>query len=206
MTHPHARILIFAKAPVPGACKTRLAAGVGAPRAARVYHSMLAAVTAGAAEAELAPVSLWCTPGTGHAAFHRLRARYNVALRRQPSGELGRRMHGALASALRGAQYAVLVGSDCPFLAPSHLETALAHLRAGDDAVFAPTRDGGYALVGMRRPEPRLFRGLHWSTPGVMPGTRRRLRRLEWTWSELATVSDVDERGDFVRARRAGLL
>lgn len=200
------RIVVFAKAPVPGRCKTRLAAGLGARRAAAVYRSLLARTVAEAVAAEAAPVELWCAPDARHPFFRALRRDYGVVLRRQPRGDLGRRMHGAFRAVLSGAPDAVMVGGDCPVLSGEYLRAALAALRNGADAVFGPAEDGGYALVGLREAHARLFRGVHWGGPRVMAQTRRRVAALGLRAVYLPTVWDVDMAADFRRARRLGLV
>lgn len=204
--HPAGRILIFAKAPVAGACKTRLAAAIGDGRAADVYRRLLANSVATAVDSRLAPVSLYCAPDSSHPFFHALRRRWRIRLHRQAGGDLGRRMHRAFVTALRDADYAVIIGADSPVLTAEHLDDALAVLHDGEDAVFAPTRDGGYALVGLRRPHYRLFQGVAWSRPTVMRQTRRRLARLGLDWSRLPTLWDIDERADYLQARRQRLI
>ena len=64
-----------------------------------------------------------------------------------------------------------------------------------------PAEDGGYALIGMRAPEPALFSDMRWSTPDVMAETRRRLRRRGLTWQEPVTLWDVDVPEDLERLR-----
>ncbi|MES1944923.1 hypothetical protein PC39_12431 [Salinisphaera sp. PC39] len=206
MHHPDSRILIFAKAPVPGRCKTRLAAGLGPRRAAAVYRRLLRATVAEAARSRAAPVELWCSPDSRHPCFASLRRDHAVVLRRQPGGDLGRRMHSALASALTRSRAALVIGGDCPVLAGGHLHAALGMLAEGTDAVFAPAEDGGYALVGLRAPAPALFRDVAWGGPRVMTQTRRRLDALDLRAGYLEPVWDVDTPADFRRARRAGLI
>ena len=57
---------------------------------------------------------------------------------------------------------------------PAHLRMAADVLRSGGDAVVCPAEDGGYVLIGMRKPLPALFAGMTWSTDEVMAETRRR--------------------------------
>lgn len=206
MQHPDSRILVFAKAPVPGRCKSRLAADVGEWRAAAAYRSLLARTVAVIVAAELAPVALWCSPDTRHPFFKALRRDYGVTLRSQPDGDLGRRMHGAFERTLRGARAAVLVGGDSPVLSAGHLHSALTVLEDWADAMFAPTEDGGYALVGLRRPRAGLFRGIEWGGPRVMAQTERRVAELDLRAGHLPRLWDVDTAADYRRARRLGLV
>jgi glycosyltransferase A (GT-A) superfamily protein (DUF2064 family) len=100
---------------------------------------------------------------------------------------------------------AMVIGTDCPALAPAHLCVAADVLRAGDDAVVIPVEDGGYALIGLRRPQPALFRDMRWSAPNVMSETRQRLAALGLTWQEPITLWDVDVPDDLERLREIGL-
>jgi glycosyltransferase A (GT-A) superfamily protein (DUF2064 family) len=65
--------------------------------------------------------------------------------------------------------------------------------------VFVPALDGGYALVGLRRADPRWFHGMAWSHPGVMADTRARLRAAGMRWHELPPVADIDEPADLAQ-------
>jgi len=69
------------------------------------------------------------------------------------------------------------------------------------DAVLIPAEDGGYVLIGFRKPVPEVFNGIEWSTPQVLEQTRERLRAAGLRWSELATLWDVDEPADWLRWR-----
>jgi hypothetical protein len=196
------RIIIFAKAPVPGRCKSRLAVGLGARRAAAVYCSLLARTVAEAVAADVAPVAVWCSPDTRHPFFTRLRREYGVTLHCQPRGDLGRRMHGAFRAALSEAPGAVMIGGDCPVLSGAHLRAALAALDDGAAAVFAPAEDGGYALAGLREPHAGLFRGMPWGGPRVMAQTRRRAAALGLRVVYLPMLWDVDTMADYRRMIR----
>ena len=118
---------------------------------------------------------------------------YAAPLRPQVGEDLGARMHEALQAAVLEHGAALLIGSDCPALDAARLRAAACALEDGTPAVFVPAVDGGYVLVGCSRPPPRsLFDGLPWGTPGVMAGTRARLRAAGWRWRELAPLRDVD--------------
>ncbi|MGH8442372.1 MAG: TIGR04282 family arsenosugar biosynthesis glycosyltransferase, partial [Nevskiaceae bacterium] len=192
-------------APEPGRCKTRLIPALG-PHGAAALHRRLVRRTLIAAAAAGHEVELWCTPHTAHGFFAACRREFGVRLRRQPAGDLGRRMALALARALReGADAAVLAGSDCPDFTPIDFAGALAALDA-HDCVLQPSRDGGYVLIGARRLERRALAGIAWSSARELAQTRRRLAALDFGWRELRTLEDVDTPADYRRARRAGLL
>ncbi len=195
-------IAVFARAPVAGACKTRLIPALGADGAAALHARMTERTIACARDAAVGPVSLWCAPDTAHPAFQRFT---DISLHPQTGDGLGARMLAAFAAQAPGAPL-LLIGTDCPALAAGHLRACADGLRDGDDAVFLPTEDGGYVLIGLRAPQPDLFSDMPWSTDRVMPLTRQRLQRLGLRWREPATLWDVDTPDDLVRLRAAGLM
>ena len=93
----------------------------------------------------------------------------------------------------------LLIGTDCPALHTGHLHEAANLLHSGHDAVFIPAEDGGYVLVGLRRPQPYLFERIDWGSESVMAHTRERLTRLGLRWAEPATLWDVDRPADLAR-------
>lgn len=199
---PTARLLIFAKAPVPGRVKTRLAGRLGTRGAAELYKKLLRRTLAIARAARLCPVELWCAPDGRHGFFTACRREYGVRLRRQCGGDLGRRMNQALNRTLTVHRFAVLIGGDCVSLGAAELHAAFSRLATGRDAVLGPARDGGYLLVGLRQPRPALFRGIAWGMPAVLAATRRRLRWSGVDWAELSPGWDVDTPADLRRLRR----
>jgi hypothetical protein len=124
----------------------------------------------------------------------------------QHGADLGARMAHAFAATLQHATHAICIGADCPALTAQHLQEAAAALRAGDDAVFVPAEDGGYALIGLSRNLPQLFADMAWGGSTVMAQTRVRLREAGLRWRELATLWDVDRPEDYHRLQQSGLL
>ena len=206
MRYSDGRILVFARAPVAGHCKTRLIPTLGARGAATLQRRLIEKTLETAVASGLARVELWCAPDSSHRFLQRCRAHYGVRLRRQSPGNLGRRMSEALRRSLRDARHVVLVGTDCPALSTADLARAFERLRNGSSLVIQPAEDGGYVLVGASSAEPRLFRGIRWGSNRVMPATRRRLARLTVPWSELPMLWDLDRRTDLRRAEREGLI
>jgi rSAM/selenodomain-associated transferase 1 len=195
-------IAVLAKAPQPGLVKTRLIAALGSERAAELQARLITRTIATARAAATGPVVLWTAPDERHPLFQAVRAEGSMTLARQPEGDLGARMLAGLADA---AGPALVIGTDCPALEPAHLRDAADRLRDGLDVVVIPVEDGGYALIGARRPEPVLFGDMPWSTPEVMALTRGRLMRRGLAWREPARLWDVDRPDDLDRLARAGL-
>ncbi len=195
------RLLLFAKPPLAGRVKTRLAARLGAIQAAAVHRLLLDHALATACAAPWA-AELWCAPPVAHPYFQTCHRRLGLPLRRQRGLDLGRRMDHALRETLRRYRPVLLMGSDCPMLETRHLCQALAVLEGGRDAVLIPAEDGGYVLLGLRRPAPRLFSDMPWGEAGVLALTRRRLRQSGLTWGELPPLFDVDRPDDLERLLR----
>lgn len=190
-----AAVIVFAKAPVAGLAKTRLVPALGPEGAAALAARMLRHALAQAVEAGVGPVELCGAPDGQHPALVSAAAACGVPLTAQGGGDLGLRMHGALARALMQHGRALVIGTDAPSLDASMLRDAAARLH-DHDAVFVPALDGGYALVGLRRADPRVFTGIAWSTASVMEATRQRLRDAGLRWAELPPVADIDEPQD----------
>lgn len=188
-------LIVFAKAPVPGYAKTRLARVLGDEAAARLAARMLAETLLRATEAGIGPVELCCAPDDAHPAFRQAASEHGIHLTLQGNGDLGARMHRALSRSLEKHRCALLIGTDAPGLGPVQLREA-ARLLDSQPAVFAPAADGGYVLVGLSQPMPDLFDGIAWSTEHVMAQTRARLKRLGFECAELDTLADVDEPED----------
>ncbi len=199
MRYPNAHILVFAKAPVAGEVKSRLAASIGQEQAAQIYSCMLQRTVMLVARAGLAPTSLVVSPDTTHPLFSIMEERFGLELQQQEGADLGERMHNALEDALGKAEYALLIGTDCPMLDEGYLEDALSRLDGGADVVIGPAEDGGYMLIGVRRVEPLLFSEISWSKPGVMATTRERCSEAGLTLQELEQRYDIDTYDDLLR-------
>jgi uncharacterized protein len=191
-TSPGGTLIVFAREPVPGQVKTRLIPALGAQGAARLYRHLLGIALRAGAATPCARRQLWCTgmPAAGGECAW-LAATHGFTWHPQPAGDLGARMATALAEALAATDRAVLIGSDCPDYGPDYLNAAFAALD-DHDAVLGPAADGGYVLIGLRRPAPEIFAGIHWSSPSVLEATRTALQRTGLTWAELPTRCDLD--------------
>jgi rSAM/selenodomain-associated transferase 2/rSAM/selenodomain-associated transferase 1 len=202
-----ATIAIFAKAPVPGLAKTRLIPHLGgnhagAVRAARLQRQFIGQSLHSAVQSKLGEVSLWCAPDPTHRRFRSLARHAQLSCYAQSSGDLGQRMGDCARQhfAAPDAPPLIIIGTDCPVLSPGHLQAAARALLTHDACVI-PAEDGGYVLIGMRRPIPAIFEQIDWSTERVMPQTREQLQRAQASWIELPTLWDVDEHTDLQRLK-----
>lgn len=204
MRYPNGRLIVFAKAPVPGAVKTRLIPALGADGAAALAGRLIARTLDMSRRCAAAPLELHVDPDSSHPFFRSLAEA--PPLFAQQGADLGERMHHALTDALRTADFAVLIGTDCPGMDCNYLQQACAALAGGRDAVLGPAEDGGYVLIGVRRPEPALFAGVEWGSDQVLAQTRTRIAALGWKLFELPTLWDLDRPEDLARPDAPALL
>lgn len=190
-------VLIFAKAPVPGEVKTRLAAAIGAERAAALYARLARRTLEIALAANVGSVVLCCAPDCSHPFFQNLANELGITLEPQRGADLGERMYAAMELAMHRAQASLVIGTDCPFIDAGYLRTGAAVLGEGDvPVVIGPANDGGYVLIGASRLSSRLFENLPWGADRVLSLTRQRLQALGWGWRELPSLTDIDRPQD----------
>ena len=193
------RICIFAKAPVPGAVKTRLIPALGAGGAARLAHQMLVATIVQATAAGLSPSELCASPSPDDPSWRAFLPPPPVRHADQGEGDLGRRLARAVLRVTGAGENILLIGTDCPALDHRKLRAAAQALETAD-AVIHPTLDGGYALLGLRRFHASIFENIAWSGPEVAGDTISRIEQLGWSLTIGTTLQDIDEPGDLALA------
>lgn len=195
---------VFAKAPVPGRVKTRLAADIGDRRATEIYRGLgrrtvdalrggdyrLVVFGTPADSASLESIGAWLGPE-------------GTEIHPQPEGDLGHRLATAVDGALRRAEAIVIVGTDIPGIDRKTVSEAFSLLRE-HDVVLGPATDGGYYLVGLTRSCPDLFAGIDWSTSRVLDQTLDRIATKGLTVAFTEAKSDVDTVEDLSDAVGAG--
>jgi uncharacterized protein len=192
-------IAILAKAPIPGAVKTRLIPTIGAHAAAVLQERLTERAIATALAADVGPVTLWCSPDATHSTFLKLVMQQRIILKRQPEGDLGARM---LAATAAGNGPVLVIGTDCPALTELHLRGAANALREGNDVVIIPAEDGGYVLIGTRTPQPAIFADIAWGTNTVLADTRTRVIEQRLMLTEQPPLWDVDTEAEYARLER----
>lgn len=199
------RVLVFARAPVAGRCKTRLIPRYGAIGAMRLHRRLVERALSLALDAGIGEVELWTTPSPAHPYFATLRRAQGLRLRRQCPGDLGRKMSHALACALReGAAGAVLIGTDAANLSATDLRNAAQALTAGADIAIQPASDGGFVLIAARTNPGSRLQGVAWSSGMELRQTCARLRALRI--ARLETRRDIDRPRDVRCAKFRGEL
>jgi rSAM/selenodomain-associated transferase 1 len=196
-------LLVFAREPVLGRVKTRLAADIGPEAALAVYRELLG-ITAAAVAAAQVPATVWLAEAPAPLADPaRPRPEWpGLPWRVQPPAEsLGARMGHAFGQAFAaGGTRIAIIGTDCPGLTSKLLQAAFAAL-AAHDVVVGPAADGGYYLLGLREMQPVLFANKNWSTATVLPDTLADAARLGLRVAQLPVLHDVDSGRDLATWR-----
>ena len=193
------RIVIFAKAPVPGKAKTRLIPALGPIGAARLAHRMLLRTIEEAEAAGLSIPELCTTPHPYDPEWRPFLPDAQIRCTDQGDGGLGDRLARAAKRVTLLGEHVLLIGTDCPEL-DRHRLRAAAEMLASHDAVIHPAADGGYALLGLAKCDPAIFQGIAWSTPSVAADTISRIEALGWSLHIGDTLRDVDEPQDLEHA------
>ncbi|CAM3840371.1 2-phospho-L-lactate guanylyltransferase [Vibrio aerogenes CECT 7868] len=189
------RIILVAKAPLPGLAKTRLAPALGKDGAAKLALKLLQHSVNEAVAADTGPVELYVSPSVADPVWDGLNVPGCVQWSQQPDGDLGERL-AAVAQRVTGQQEAVLLmGTDCPGLTASVLRDAALAL-TDDDACLVPVSDGGYALLGLKQYLPSVFTDMPWSTSQVAELTIQRILAAGRSLKILPELHDIDEPAD----------
>ena len=199
---PHAALVIFAKAPIPGQVKTRLCPPLTPDEAATLHGSfvldMLERTTLAVAKLQL-PFHryLACAPSSELVFFKIMEERQGIHLLDQAGEDLGQRMHRTSVDVFaKGYKQVIIVGTDVPTLPLSVYQEALAILGRSDVAL-GPALDGGYYLIGLTQPAEQLFTGVPWSTDQVLAVTQQQAKtlglsvELTTAWRDVDTIADL---------------
>ena len=163
-------LYVVAKQPAAGQTKTRLCPPLQGEEAADLYAAFLADTLAIMRCVPQVRRGIAYLPEGGDAYFRALAPDMELVL--QQGNSLGERLDHLITQALAdGAAQVVVMDSDSPTLPPHYVAQAYALLDGDADAVFGPCHDGGYYLVGMKRPLPALLREVQMSTPKVLADT-----------------------------------
>ena len=191
-------LIIFAREPVPGRVKTRLAASIGERAAAELYETMLQDVLkASQLLSDVKTVVFW---DCEEESLPLLAERYRCHSRRQSQGDLGGRMQTAFEELFaEGFEACCIIGSDAPDLPVASIADAFDALATRQaDVVYGPSSDGGYYLLGLRRIIPPLFLDIAWGTPRVLQQSLAAAERvgaqvvLLPEWYDIDTLEDLN--------------
>ncbi len=201
--------MLYARLPRRGDVKTRMVPWMTDMEALDLHRALLEdslhllrdASSLSGAEPIFAPSETW---GPELLAREPTLARLVEGIRQLPQSgsDLGERLLGTFeALSESGTPAAVIFGSDSPTLPPGRFVEAFAHLRRGDGIVLGPAEDGGFYLIGARRPPRRIFTGVRWGGATVLADTIEGLRGAGIAPALLGPWYDVDRPEDLPRLR-----
>jgi uncharacterized protein len=193
----HQSLLVVAKRPAAGQTKTRLCPPLTAAAAAALYECFLRDTLDVMRRVPDVTRGIGYLPDDARHYFQALAP--DMALTPQRGADLGERLDHLLTDALAAsARQAVVMDSDSPTLPATYIVQAFAALDGEADVVLGPCDDGGYYLIGLKRPHPRLLRDIQMSTPYVVRDTLALAEQLGLrvallpTWYDVDTVAELD--------------
>lgn len=188
------RIIVFVKNAVAGKVKTRLAKTIGDEEALNVYLQLLNITKKEVKKVSFTEKEVWYAWSV---AENDLWDDLAFKKRVQIDGDLGEKMKDAFQKSFQEEkEKIVLIGSDCPTLTSEILEKAFEELST-HDAVFGPSKDGGYYLIGMKGFHPELLEGIAWSTEEVLNQTKQQAEKNEISIALLPVLNDIDNEDDW---------
>lgn len=191
-------LIVVAKQPAPGLTKTRLSPPLSPEQASALYECFLHDTLEQMRRVEKVQRVIAYLPSEAEEHFHNLAPDFQLTP--QVGDDLGVRLDNALTLYLsRGCERVVIMDSDSPTLPPVYLSEAFAVLQDGADVTLGPCDDGGYYLIGINKPAPRLLREVRMSTSTVAADTIALAKEEGLRLSLLPTWYDVDDADSLFR-------
>jgi rSAM/selenodomain-associated transferase 1 len=195
---PKLLLVVVAKAPVAGQVKTRLHSELTPAEATALYRCFIQDRITEIGQLKTIDLAISFTPADSKNYFTSFTAN-GFHLFAQRGKDLGQRLSNIFVDKLAAGYDAVsIIDSDTPDLPHSIVQQSFQILATDrTDAVFGPCDDGGYYLVGLRRPHPQLFQQIPWSTDRVLPQTLEMANTLGLQtkflppWNDLDTFQDL---------------
>ncbi len=204
-------LAIMAKQPIVGQTKTRLCPPLTPTQAAALYEALLRDTVELVAGLDGIQLAIAVTPPEAMDYFRRISPAGAILLP-VAGADIGDCLNQVLSRLLAdGAPQALACNSDGPTLPSAYLRQAVV-LLDDNDVVLGPSEDGGYYLIGLKRPCPELFQGIAWSTGRVLAQTLERAEALGLSvaltppWYDVDTASDLDRLRDELDALPAEAL
>jgi hypothetical protein len=199
-----AACVLMAKVPLAGRVKTRLLSCLEPEAAASLYACFLLDMV-GCLESALPGLTrvAYTPPGRADELGRLLPA--DIPTLAQRGSHLGERLHNLFVQLLEdeGLEEVIALNSDSPTLPASLVEEALDELRKPSvDGVLGPAEDGGYYLIGLKKPCKHIFSDIPWSSSWVLAATLERIEESRLNFTILKSWFDVDDREDLMRLWR----
>ena len=189
-------LVIMAKAPRPGAVKTRLAACLPSTAITGLYRCLLEDTVALAQSLDGVETAMM-SPASDVEALSRMGGD-GVRVVAQTGEGLGAALKSVFAHFATAGRRIIAFNSDSPHLPASVLRTAFDALRSCD-LVIGPTHDGGYYLVGATASHPGLFVASAMGTSNALEALLARARALTLSVCFTDPFYDIDIPADLSR-------
>lgn len=185
-------LIVFVKAPIKGKVKTRLSPYLSDEEILRLYKSFLTMITERCSRLRGADRFLGCTPTENDDFLLSLADKYGYGCFKQRGRSLGQRIINAFKEYFnKGYKKVVIIGSDSPTIPLEYIRDAF-NLLNRREFILGPCNDGGYYIVGARRPYEDIFKGIPWDTSDVLNKTLDRLNSRGIDYFLLPFWYDVD--------------
>jgi uncharacterized protein len=195
-------LAVMTKAPQAGRVKTRLVPPLTLEEAAELNKCFLrdtaaaisSACSGGLRRANAAKAVAVYTPVGAEAAYTDILPD-DFRLLPQRGDKFGERLYLAVEDLFKcGFDSVCLIDSDSPTVSAENFAEAVALLSAREDpVVLGPSDDGGYYLIGVKKPHRHLFEQIDWSTERVLNQTIQRAAEIRLEVKLLPTGYDVDD-------------
>lgn len=190
-------LVIMAKAPRPGAVKTRLVASLSPEAVTDFYRCLLDDTLTLALSLGDVEVAIMC-PDCDVIELSQL-ASNKASVVAQAGEGLAAGLTSVFARFADDRQRRIIAfNSDSPHLPRTVLEDAFETL-AAKDVVVGPTHDGGYYLVGAKASHPTLFGNDGMSTSSALDRLRARAQALNLSVGFSESFYDIDIAEDLTR-------
>ena len=187
-------LIIFAKNPIPGRVKTRIAVESSPEIACKIYREIMEYTFDTMKDLNVDKYIYWdeipnlnISPSMNY--FHH---------KLQSKGDLGERIKNSLVENFKIYRHIILIGSDCPYLKLEDVELSFFKLKSKNSLVIGPCYDGGYYLIGMSEYREELFTNIPWSTETVLGKTISIANGLGYEIDFLSVLHDIDDLSDYI--------
>lgn len=192
LANPNA-LIIFIRNPIRGTVKTRLAQTLGNDKAFDIYKELLE-ITRQQSIKVNAQCYLYYSDHIELDAWSE-----TTFIKKVQSGiDLGARMANAFNEVLQTHSKAIIIGSDCPYITSQIIDHSF-HLLSNNDVILGPAIDGGYYLLGMKSTSPSIFESMPWSESNLYEKTIEKLNQLNYTYTSLIKMEDIDTEEEWNR-------
>lgn len=192
-------VIIFAKQPVPGKVKTRLAADLGNDFAVGFYKKCALHIFNEVSELHNFGIDCYLFYGVDDDESEiKVWVDKNFVFKPQAEGDLGNKMKCAFQNVfMNGKNKVIIVGTDIPDITAEILLNAFEILNE-NDIVISPSHDGGYNFLGMNNFYPELFENIKWSTSEVLQKTISKIEGLGLNLEIAESFLDIDDKTDLM--------